>query len=161
MPPHVIADKSKLTYPNHFLWADSQNSTTFVSSSYMWNVGQTSPERMLYKYMWLQLWLSMTFHHKRWVHLHTNKNKNCSEWRSIRPTEINQFDITMALHYDITVANAIARDILCDVRVSNGANISQGARWSRDSRLLEWIFTLRSQYWLINNGHVFWSLSYS
>ncbi len=27
---------------------------------------------------------------------------------------------------------------------------SQGARWSRDSRLLELIFTLRSQYWLIN-----------
>ncbi len=27
---------------------------------------------------------------------------------------------------------------------------SQDARWSRDSRLLEWIFTLRSQYWLIN-----------
>ncbi len=27
---------------------------------------------------------------------------------------------------------------------------SQGTLWSRESRLLEWIFTLRSQYWLIN-----------
>ncbi len=30
---------------------------------------------------------------------------------------------------------------------------SQGARWSRDSRLLEWIFTLRSHYWLISSDH--------
>ncbi len=25
-----------------------------------------------------------------------------SEWRSIRPVEINQYDITMSTHYDIT-----------------------------------------------------------
>ncbi len=30
-----------------------------------------------------------------------------SEWRSIRPMEINQYDITMAMHYDITMSNDI------------------------------------------------------
>ncbi len=34
-----------------------------------------------------------------------------SEWRSIRPVEINQYDITMAIHYDITMVNDIARDV--------------------------------------------------
>ncbi len=33
-----------------------------------------------------------------------------SERRSIRPVEINQYDITMATHYDITMGNDIARD---------------------------------------------------
>ncbi len=28
--------------------------------------------------------------------------------RSIRPVEINQYDITMATHYDITMGNGIA-----------------------------------------------------
>ncbi len=53
-----------------------------------------------------------------------------SEWRSIRPVEINQYDITMVIHYDITMGipsnvititmgNDIARDIHCDVTMSN------------------------------------------
>ncbi len=55
-----------------------------------------------------------------------------SEWRSIRPVEINQYDITMTTHYDITMGNDIAkdaceitmgndveRDIHCDVTMSN------------------------------------------
>ncbi len=28
-----------------------------------------------------------------------------SEWRSIRPVKINQYDITMTTHYDITMGN--------------------------------------------------------
>ncbi len=51
------------------------------------------------------------------------------EWRSIRPVEINQYDITMATHYDITMGrdahceitmgNDVARDIHCDITMSN------------------------------------------
>ncbi len=32
-----------------------------------------------------------------------------SKWRSFSPVEINQYDITMATHYDITMGNDIAR----------------------------------------------------
>ncbi len=32
------------------------------------------------------------------------------EWRSIEPVEINQYSITIATHYDITMGNDIARD---------------------------------------------------
>ncbi len=42
-----------------------------------------------------------------------------SKWRLIRPVEINQYDITMATHYDITMGNDVARDIHCDVTVRN------------------------------------------
>ncbi len=53
-----------------------------------------------------------------------------SEWRSIRPVEINQYDITMVTHYDITMCNDVARDeitmgsdiakdIRCDITMSN------------------------------------------
>ncbi len=42
-----------------------------------------------------------------------------SEWRSIRPVEINQYDITMATHYDIRMGNDVARDIHCDITMSN------------------------------------------
>ncbi len=42
-----------------------------------------------------------------------------SEWRSIRPVEINQYDITMTTHYDITKGNDVARDVHCDVTMSN------------------------------------------
>ncbi len=55
------------------------------------------------------------------------------KWRSIRSVEINQYDITMATHYDITMGNGIARDahykitmgndvvrdIDCDITMSN------------------------------------------
>ncbi len=56
-----------------------------------------------------------------------------SEWRSISTVEINQYDITMATHYAITMGNDIAwdehceiimssdvaRDIHCDITMSN------------------------------------------
>ncbi len=41
------------------------------------------------------------------------------KWRSIRPVEINQYDITMATHYDITMGNDIARDALCELTMGN------------------------------------------
>ncbi len=42
-----------------------------------------------------------------------------SKWRSIRLVEINQYDITIATHYDITMGNDIVRDIHYDVAMSN------------------------------------------
>ncbi len=42
-----------------------------------------------------------------------------SEWRSISPVEINQYDITMATHYDITMGNDIARDAHCEITMGN------------------------------------------
>ncbi len=42
-----------------------------------------------------------------------------SEWRSIRPVEINQYDITMATHYDITIDNDVARDAHCEITMGN------------------------------------------
>ncbi len=44
-----------------------------------------------------------------------------SEWRSIRPVEINQYDITMATHYDITIGNDVARDVNCEITMGNDA----------------------------------------
>ncbi len=37
-----------------------------------------------------------------------------SKWRSISPVEINQYYITMATHYDITMGNNVARDAHCE-----------------------------------------------
>ncbi len=42
-----------------------------------------------------------------------------SEWRSIRPVKINQYNITMATHCEITMGNDVARDSHCDVTMSN------------------------------------------
>ncbi len=48
-----------------------------------------------------------------------------SEWRSIRPVEINQNDITMGndvardAHCEITMGNDVARDIHCDITMNN------------------------------------------
>ncbi len=42
-----------------------------------------------------------------------------SEWRSITPVKINQYDITIATHYDITMGNDVARDIHCNVTMNN------------------------------------------
>ncbi len=52
----------------HFLWADLQNCTIFISSSNIWNSGQTSMERMFSKFRWLHLWFSILCHHKRQDH---------------------------------------------------------------------------------------------
>ncbi len=43
-----------------------------------------------------------------------------SEWRSIRAVEINQYDITMATHYDITMGNDVARDAHFEITMGNG-----------------------------------------
>ncbi len=37
----------------------------------------------------------------------------------MRPVEINQHDITMATHYDITMDNDIARDTYCEITMGN------------------------------------------
>ncbi len=42
-----------------------------------------------------------------------------SEWRSTRPVEINQHDITMVTHYGITMGNDVARDIHCEITMGN------------------------------------------
>ncbi len=42
-----------------------------------------------------------------------------SEWRSIRPVEINQYGITNDTHYDITMGNDVAMDNHCYVTMSN------------------------------------------
>ncbi len=41
----------------------------------------------------------------------------CSEWRSITPVEINQYDITMTTDYDITISNDLARDAHCEITI--------------------------------------------
>ncbi len=44
-----------------------------------------------------------------------------SKWRSIRPVEINQCDITMATHCDIQMGNVIARDAHREITMGNVA----------------------------------------
>ncbi len=43
-----------------------------------------------------------------------------SKWRSIRPVEINQYDITMATHYDNTMDNDITRNAHCEITMGDG-----------------------------------------
>ncbi len=42
-----------------------------------------------------------------------------SEWRSIRPVEVNQYVITMATPYDFTMGDDIARDVHCKITMGN------------------------------------------
>ncbi len=42
-----------------------------------------------------------------------------SHCRSIRPVEIHQYDITMAIHYDITMGSDIARDVHYEITMGN------------------------------------------
>ncbi len=42
-----------------------------------------------------------------------------SESRSIRPVEINKYDLTMATHYDIIMGNDVARDVHCEITMVN------------------------------------------
>ncbi len=42
-----------------------------------------------------------------------------SEWRSIRPVKINQYDITLDTHYDIIMGNDIPIDVHCEITMSN------------------------------------------
>ncbi len=46
-----------------------------------------------------------------------------SEWRSIRPVEINQYDITVTTQYDITMGNDVARDVHCEITMGNAIAI--------------------------------------
>ncbi len=41
-----------------------------------------------------------------------------SECRSIRPVEINQYDITMVTH-DITLGNEVVKDVHCEITMGN------------------------------------------
>ncbi len=41
------------------------------------------------------------------------------KWRSIRPVEINQYEITMSTHYDITMGNNVAKDVHCEITIGN------------------------------------------
>ncbi len=45
-----------------------------------------------------------------------------SEWRSISPMEINQYDIMMATHYDITMGNYIVMNTHCEIIIGNDVN---------------------------------------
>ncbi len=47
-----------------------------------------------------------------------------SKWRSIRPVEINQYDITVATHYDITMSNDIAMCIYYGLTMHNDIAIN-------------------------------------
>ncbi len=42
-----------------------------------------------------------------------------SKWRSIKPVEINQYDITMVIHCDITMGNDVAMDSYCEITMGN------------------------------------------
>ncbi len=42
-----------------------------------------------------------------------------SKGRSIRPVEINRYDITMATLYDMTMGNDVARDAHCENSMGN------------------------------------------
>ncbi len=42
-----------------------------------------------------------------------------SKWRSIRLVEINQYDITVVTHFDITMGNNVARDVHCKITIGN------------------------------------------
>ncbi len=42
-----------------------------------------------------------------------------SEYKSIRPVEINQYDITMATDYDMTMGSDIARNVHCEITIGN------------------------------------------
>ncbi len=41
-----------------------------------------------------------------------------SEWRSIRPVEINQYGITIVTHYDITMGNNVSMDAYCAITMT-------------------------------------------
>ncbi len=57
------------------------------------------------------------FHTKAWFYV--IYRYVISKWRSIRWVEINQYDITMATLYDITMGNDIARDVHSEITMDN------------------------------------------
>ncbi len=58
-------------------------------------------------------WSSLLFHTMTYVYL--IYSYVISAWRSIRPVEINQYDMTVATHYDFTMGNDVARDAHCKI----------------------------------------------
>ncbi len=42
-----------------------------------------------------------------------------SEWRSIKPVKINQYDITMSTNYGITMGNDLASGVQCEITMDN------------------------------------------
>ncbi len=42
-----------------------------------------------------------------------------SKWRPIRPVVINQYDITIATHYNSTMGNDVTRDAQCEIIMCN------------------------------------------
>ncbi len=77
----------------------------------------------------------------------TSSGVSCGDWvmdESFRWVWRLNIETTRG-HFFLVYAPLI---VLCLVGECSVAPHSQGAWWSRDSRLLEWIFTLSSQYWL-------------
>ncbi len=66
------------------------------------------------------------------------------EWRLIRQVEINQYDITMATHYNITMDNDIARDAHCEITMGN--NVALGYPIIMMS---QWVMTLLCVYIIV------------
>ncbi len=42
-----------------------------------------------------------------------------SKWRSFKPVDINQYDITIATNYDITMGDDVARNAYCEITMGN------------------------------------------
>ncbi len=72
----------------------------------------------------------------------TKQHRKCASqiWHSILSTDSTKYKLNQLLKHD-KMKKIKTYKYLNWLLIS-----SQGVRWSRDSRLLEWIFTLRSQY---------------
>ncbi len=88
------------------------------------SLGRTSPRGVLYcRSLWhLSVWLpNKRLYSILWPVFYVIYSYVFSEWRSIRPVEINQCNITIATHYDITMGKNVARDAAyCEITMGNG-----------------------------------------
>ncbi len=70
-----------------------------------------------------------------WSVFHCDMQVCSLNWRLIRPVGINQYDITMATHYDITMGNDIARDAHCEIIMGDdvardiGCDVTMSNEW--------------------------------
>ncbi len=81
-----------------------------------------------------------------------------SKWRLFRPVAINQYDITMATHYNITMGNDVSRDthcniatdIYCDITLSNDVAICtyHGITVHNDVAM-NLFYNVFSSFWLV------------
>ncbi len=78
--------------------------------------------------LWLHLWLKNHCKNTRYYSIFqqslllllNNYQYNCNNTiSSVSAVEINQYDITMATHYDITMGNDIDRDAYCEITMGN------------------------------------------